>query len=74
MYTKNGKFLISILLGVGLSCIFRKSCEEKKCLVFKGPPAKDIDNTTYRFNEKCYRFKPTPVTCNPKKRKQVSFL
>jgi hypothetical protein len=29
-----GKIIVSILLGFGIATLFRKSCENRKCLVF----------------------------------------
>lgn len=70
--TKFGKYLVSVILGVGLASIFRKSCSNKNCLQFKGPHHLDIVKPTYGFEEGCYRFKERSVTCNTKK-KQIYY-
>ncbi len=73
IHTKPGKYIMSIILGIGLACIFRKSCENKKCLNFVGPSVHEIDNTQYKFNDKCYKFQSKPISCNPTKRKQITY-
>ena len=42
--TETGKIIISILLGLGLATLFRKTCEEKNCVSFKAPDLEDIKN------------------------------
>ena len=32
--TKYGKIIISIILGIGLASIFRKSCDSRNCIIF----------------------------------------
>ena len=71
--TKSGKYLISIIFGIGLACIFRKSCQSRHCLHFKGPDIDTVKNNVYKYNNKCYIFKESAVTCKPKQRKQVRF-
>ena len=59
-----GKFLISVILGLGLSALFRKVCNERDCLVIKGPPIKDIENNIFNFDGKCYKYKALATSCN----------
>ena len=32
-----GKFIISIILGLGIAALFRKVCNNNKCIVIKAP-------------------------------------
>jgi hypothetical protein len=61
----NGKLVISIILGFGLSTLFRKCCKDKSCIEFKSPPLADLDNQVYKYDDKCYLFNANPVTCSP---------
>ena len=63
-----GKIIISILLGFGLSTLFRKTCSDKKCMKFVGPPLSKIKGQTFSYDDKCYQFNPKSVTCNPNKK------
>jgi hypothetical protein len=67
-----GKYIISILLGLGLASLFRKSCQNKKCLRFVGPPINEIKNKAFKFNNKCYKYIPQANRCN-KDKKQIYF-
>jgi hypothetical protein len=67
-----GKYIISILLGIGLASLFRKVCSERSCLTFTGAKLTDIDNKIFKFNNKCYSFKNAASSCDTRK-KQVHF-
>jgi hypothetical protein len=66
--SKYGKFILAIILGFGLSTLFRKTCKDKKCIKFKGPSLEEIEQKTYEYDKKCYKFEPNAVKCNPVKR------
>jgi len=68
MQSDYGKTIISVILGIGLSTLFRKSCGDKKCMKFEGPSAETIKEKVYNFDDECYRFKPNPVKCNSNKK------
>lgn len=67
LHSDIGKNIISIILGLGLASLFRKVCNDRNCLVFKGPAIKDIDNKVFKFNNKCYTFKNEIASCNKNK-------
>ena len=66
--SKYGKFFLAIILGFGLSTLFRKTCKDKKCMKFKGPTLEEIQEKTYEYDKKCYQFDTKAVSCNPVKR------
>ena len=35
--TKESKIILSIVWGLGLSCLFRKACKGRKCIVYSAP-------------------------------------
>ena len=72
MHTQQGKYLISIILGIGLASLFRKVCKKRNCLVFRAPPLEEVKNNVYSYDSKCYKFKEKASKCNPDK-KQVDF-
>ena len=67
-----GKLIISVILGFGLSTLFRKSCGDKKCMKFVGPPLDKIKDQVYEHDSKCYTFTPNPIKCSSAK-KTVQF-
>lgn len=63
-----GKLIISVILGFGLSTLFRKSCGDKKCMKFEGPPLDKIKDQVYEQDDKCYKFKANSVKCSSTKK------
>lgn len=63
-----GKIIISIILGFGLSTLFRKTCADKNCMKFMGPPLNKIKGQTFEQDDKCYQFNPKSVTCSSAKK------
>jgi hypothetical protein len=59
-----GKYVFSILLGLGLATLFRKACSSRDCLVFKAPSLKTIKNKIFKHNNKCYKYTESSVSCN----------
>jgi len=66
--TDFGKILISILLGIGIACLFRSVCNEKNCIRFEGAVITDIDDKIYKHDEKCYKYVAQSVGCNKNKK------
>ena len=73
MKTNIGRMILSIILGIGLASLFRKSCESRNCLIFHAPSFKEINENVYKYNNKCYKFKEHSVRCNKTNKKQVRF-
>ena len=66
--SKQGKYLMSIILGLGLASLFRTICKGSKCNVVKAPPMEEIDGQIYKFDGKCYEIQTNPIKCDPKKK------
>ncbi len=73
IHTEFGKYIVSVILGLGLASIFRKSCENRNCIVFKAPSFQEVKENVYKHNDKCYTFKEKSVSCSGKNRKRVDF-
>ncbi len=44
IYTERGRIAISIILGLGLAALFRKSCEGDNCIIIQGKPLPQWQN------------------------------
>ena len=66
--TELGRFFISVIIGIGLATLFRKSCTDKNCIIFDGPVIDEVDGKTFRFGEFCYKYDLQPMKCDPTKR------
>lgn len=61
-----GKVIISVILGLGIAALFRKVCNDRDCLVIKGPPISEVENNVYGFDGKCYKYKAQSTSCSKK--------
>lgn len=59
-----GKYIISILLGIGLSTLFRNACEDRKCIVFKAITPENVKNKIFKVEDKCYKYTHEQVKCS----------
>ena len=62
--TPTGKIIMSILLGFGLSSLFRIVCKDKDCLIFHAPPLEQIKDKIYKNNGKCVKYNPVATKCS----------
>ena len=63
-----GRIAMSILLGLGLATLFRKVCNGRNCLIIKGSAIDKIQNKTFKYNNKCYKFESEAQTCDANKK------
>ena len=63
--SNNGKLLISILLGLGISGLFKMSCDNRECIVHKGPQFTE-ENKVIKYNNKCYKVDEKMESCGVK--------
>jgi hypothetical protein len=66
-----GAIMISVILGLGLAAMFRKSCTGNNCVVVKSPDMKDIENSVYRVNDNCFKYTPQIVACDKPAHKAI---
>ena len=66
--TPIGRFFISLLLGLGLACLFRKACTDKNCINFNGPVISEVDGKTYKYGEYCYKYNVQAAPCDANKK------
>ncbi len=63
--SKSGVFMLSVILGLGLACIFKMSCDSNNCLVFKAPDYSE--KKIIKYNNKCYEPNEHMETCDTTK-------
>jgi len=64
VHTETGKYIMSILLGLGLASLFRTVCKEKNCLIFHAPPLEKIKDKIYKNNDKCVKYNAVATKCS----------
>lgn len=73
VHTRNGRIIMSILLGFGLATLFRQVCEGRDCYSFKAPPLEDIEDKIYSYDGKCYKYDVKNTACKQGGKKVVDF-
>ena len=68
LYGKYSKIIFSIVLGFGLATFFRKACNSRKCHKFVTPDMSKVENKTYEFDGKYYKFVAKSKRCDTNKR------
>ena len=68
VHSQTGKIIMSIILGIGLATFFRAVCKGRECRVISAPPIEEIENQTYKFNDKCYKFEKNAINCQRNKK------
>ena len=63
--SKNGVFILSIVLGLGLACIFKTCCDSHNCIVYKAPEYDE--KKIIKYNDKCYQPDEHMETCDATK-------
>ena len=64
----SGQIIISILLGLGLSTLFKRACNNRSCIVFKATPLDKVKGQIFSFGGKCYKYTLDAEKCNKDKK------
>jgi hypothetical protein len=64
--SRSGVIIMSIILGLGLSTLFRMSCNSRNCIVYSAPDFSE--KKIIKYNDKCYKPEEKMETCNPNKK------
>lgn len=64
--SSQGRILMSILIGIGLSALFRDKCKNKMCKVLHSPQLAEVSETVYKYGRECFQFDPVPRSCSDK--------
>ena len=68
IHSETSKYIISIILGLGLSTLFRKECFGDNCIVFTSPPINELEKEMYLYGKKCYTYKSNSELCDSDKK------
>ena len=72
IHSETSKYIISIILGLGLSTLFRNECFGDNCIEFTSPPIQELEKEMYLYGKKCYTYKSNSEHCDSQK-KSVRF-
>ena len=66
--SNTGKYIVSILLGLGLATIFREACKDNECIIFNAPDLNEVENKIYKQDGKCYKYNLVSTKCDDSKK------
>jgi hypothetical protein len=58
---RTNTIILSIIWGLGIAALFRKVCDDNKCIVVKAP--KDMNSYQQEKNKSCYKFVKHGTEC-----------
>jgi hypothetical protein len=64
VHSVTGKYIMSIILGLGLATLFRQACKGNNCIVKQAPSLAEIQDKTFKIDGKCYKIESSAVSCN----------
>ena len=59
-----GKVIISIIWGLGLAALFKRACNGRSCIVYKGPHPSLVHGKVFQHGEKCYKYSMKRSNCD----------
>ena len=65
LQSKSGTIILSVVLGLGLACIFKMSCDSQNCIIYKAPDYSE--KKIIKYNDKCYQPNEHMETCDSTK-------
>lgn len=68
IHTETGKYVMSILLGLGIATFFRQICKGRNCVIFHAPPLEEVENKIFKYGDKCYKYNTIPTKCDNNKK------
>jgi hypothetical protein len=66
--TPAGSIILSIILGLGLASIFKRTCTGDNCRVFRAPSVDKLKGKVFKKNGKCYEMREQEATCSKSKK------
>ena len=63
--SRTGVVIMSIVLGLGLSTLFKMSCDNRSCLVYEAPDFSE--KKIMKYNDKCYQPEEHMQSCDATK-------
>lgn len=70
LMSETGKKLFSIMLGLGVAGLFKMSCDNRSCLVYKAPEFKET-NKIVKYNKQCYGVNEKMINCEESNEKLI---
>lgn len=70
LMSDTGKILFSIMLGLGVAGLFKMSCDNRSCLVYKAPEFEE-GKKIVKYNNTCYNVGENMINCDKSNKELV---
>ena len=64
IHSSTSRVIFGIIMGLGLSSLFRKTCHGRDCMVFKAPDMAETKKFTFKYDGKCFDYKIGSTKCD----------
>jgi len=64
IHSSTSRVIFGIIMGLGLSSLFRKTCHGRNCMVFKAPDMAETKKFTFKYDGKCFNYKIDSTKCD----------
>lgn len=64
IHSSESRVIFGIIMGLGLSSLFRKTCHGRNCMVFKAPDMAETNKFTFKYDGKCFAYKINSTKCD----------
>jgi len=64
IHSPTSRVVFGIIMGLGLSSLFRKTCHGRDCMVFKAPDMEETKKFTFKYDGKCFTYKINSTKCD----------
>ena len=62
--SSTSRVVFGIIMGLGLSSLFRKTCHGRSCMVFKAPDMAETKKFTFKYDGKCFTYNVNSEKCD----------
>ena len=64
IHSPTSRVVFGIIMGLGLSSLFRKTCHGRNCMVFKAPDMAETKKFTFKYDGKCFTYNVNSSKCD----------
>ena len=62
--SSTSRVVFGVIMGLGLSSLFRKTCHGRSCMVFKAPDMEETKKFTFKYDGKCFTYNINSTNCD----------
>ena len=72
--TRVGTIIITIILGLGLSTLFKKTCTGDRCIIINSPEKEKVDDQVFKYkgDKTCYKYDSYITKCEKQEKEIVN--